>query len=190
MKQTKQQVFGKTLSSMQNRHQGRPAAILGGGPSLPGDMDRLPDGCVLFSVNHHALEIGVPADYLVYNDDPESSTKLWAWVQTFKGMRFSTHETSDVYFDVEVWTGFYSSHTATWLALYMGCNPVLLCGMDCYQGDVKHCHPGEPKSHSHDQPLEHHLRPWREDGLNLLPNVERVRAMSGPLVGVFGAYGE
>lgn len=173
---------------MQGIHQGRPAAILGGGPSLPMDIERLPPNCVLFSVNHHALEIGVPADYLVYNDDPETTAGLWRAVQNFDGLRFSTHQTSDVYFDVDVWTGFYSSHTATWIALYMGCDPVLLCGMDCYQGEVKHCHPGEPKSHTHDLPLDHHVRPWREDGLNLFPQVDRVKALSGPLVNVFGKY--
>lgn len=177
------------MSELQDRFQGRPAAVLGGGPSLPGDLARLPADCVLIAVNYHAFHLCQP-QFMVYNDQPESDPLLKKAVRETNAIRVSPEPSSDIIFDVPVWTGFYSSNTAAWFALWMGCNPVILCGMDCYQGEVKYCHP-----YSHDvpvfhYPLDHHLRPWQEDGRNMLPHVERLRAMSGPLVQVFGAYKE
>lgn len=175
------------LSKLQDAFAGRPAAILGGGPSLPGDMARLPKDCLLIAVNYHALRI-CKADFMVFNDEPDSDPRLEQAVRDFDGVRISPGVWSDVIFDVPVWTGFYSSNTAAWLGCWMGCEPVILCGMDCYQGERVYFH-----EYSHDvpcfhYPLDHHVRPWREEGLALLPHVERVKVMSGPLVDVFGAY--
>lgn len=177
------------MSELREKYAGRPAAVLGGGPSLPGDMQRLPEGCLLIAVNHHAFQLCRP-DYIVYNDHPEAwPDELRELIERGAATRVSPEPTSDVIFDVPVWTGFYSSNTATWFALWCGCDPVLLCGMDCYQGERKYFHEYEDQPHYH-YPLEHHIRPWIEEGVNMLPHVERVRAMSGPLVDVFGLYQE
>jgi hypothetical protein len=103
-------------------------------------------------------------------------------------VRVSPGPTTDISFDVEVWTGFYSSNTAAWFALWLGCDPVILCGMDCYQGEQVYCHPYTGDAPTFHYPLEHHLRPWVEDARNLCPNPKRLRAVSGPLVQVFGQY--
>jgi hypothetical protein len=105
-------------------------------------------------------------------------------------IKVSPGATSDILFDVPAWTGFYSSNTAAWFALFMGCDPVILCGMDCYQGKEVYFHSTKRDCPAFHYPLEHHLRPWIEEGRNLLPHPERLRAMSGPLVNVFGAYQE
>lgn len=177
------------LSRMKDRYSGRPAAVLGGGPSLPGDIARLPKGCLLIAVNYHAFDLCKP-HYMVYNDQPESDPILLKAVEEHKAILVSPEPTSDILFDVQVWTGFYSSNTAAWFALWLGCDPVLLCGMDCYQGPVKYFH-----EYHHDVPvfhygLDHHLRPWVEDARNQCPHPERLRAMSGPLGNVFGYYEE
>jgi hypothetical protein len=185
----------RLMSQLRDMYQGRPAAVLGGGPSLPGDLQKLgvsrdsrPEGMVLIAVNYHAFHL-VQADFMVYNDAPDSSDpRLQAAVESCKAVRVSPDPSTDVIFDVPVWTGFYSSNTAAWLALWMGCEPVVLCGMDCYQGERVYFH-----DYSHDvpcfhYPLDHHIRPWVEEGRNLLPHVERVRVMSGPLMSVFGAF--
>jgi hypothetical protein len=57
--------------------------------------------------------------------------------------------------------------------------------MDCYQGEVKYCHSWVDQP-SHHRSLDEIMRPWIEDGKNLLPNVRNLKAASGPLVGVFG----
>jgi len=175
------------MSQYEGLFAGRPAAVLGGGPSLPGDMARLPDGCVLIAVNYHAFHLCEP-DFMVYNDAPDSDPVLWEAVRKpGRAVRVSQDSSSDVEFDVPVWTGFYSSNTAAWFGLWLGCDPVILCGMDCYQGNEVYFHEynrdyDPPCWH---YPLEDHLRPWKEDGKNLLPHVERVRVMSGPLGTVF-----
>ena len=178
----------KRMSEFKDLYKGVPAAVLGGGPSLPEDLKRVPKNAVLIAVNYHALRL-VDAPFMVYNDEPKTDPELLSGVMKFKGVRVSPDPTSDVEFDVPVWTGFYSSNTAAWLALWMGCDPVILCGMDCYQGDRVYFH-----EYSHDTPcfhypLDHHLRPCKEDGKHLLPHPERVKATSGPLAGVFGLYG-
>lgn len=175
------------LSEMRDRYKGRAAAVLGGGPSLPGDMARLPAGCLRIAVNYHALFLG-PVDFMVYNDTPDTDPLLEAAVMAGEVVRVSAMPITDVYFDVEVWTGFYSSNTAAWFALWLGCDPVILCGMDCYQGGQTYFHPTDRDVPAFHYPLDDHLRPWIEDGRRRLPHAERVRVMSGPLARVFPLY--
>lgn len=175
------------ISVYKGFHLFQSAAVLGGGPSLPADMERLPAGVLLIAVNHHALRLCEP-HYMVYNDDPETDPQLLEAVRTTKALKVSPHSSSDVAFDVPVWTGHYSSNTAAWLGLWLGCNPVILCGMDCYQGDQKYFYPVDEDKPLFHYPLEHHLRPWIEEARNLCPRPGRLRAMSGPLVEVFGGY--
>ena len=174
------------MSELKDRYVGRAAAVLGGGPSLPSDMERLPEGCVLIAVNHHAQLLCQP-DFMVYNDHPSVNADLLRLVEDGRVMRVSNEPTSDVIFDVEVWMGFYSSNTAAWFGVWLGCDPVILCGMDCYQGERKYFHEYVDGPHLH-QEADHYLRPWTEDGRARLIHPERVRVMSGPLVPVFGAY--
>lgn len=175
------------MSEYKNRYVGRTAAVLGGGPSLPGDMERLPNGCLLIAVNHHARLLCQP-DYMVYNDTPDTDPLLKEAVKAKDVTLVSPDPTSDIKFDTDVWTGFYSSNTAAWFALWMGCDPVILCGMDCYQGDNKYFHDYSHDVPSFHYPLDDHLRPWIEDGHRRLPHVERLRVMSGPLARVFPLY--
>jgi hypothetical protein len=175
------------ISEMQDMYKGRPAAVLGGGPSLPGDIARLPENCLLIAVNYHAFHLVKP-DFMVYNDSPEGDSILEEAVRQHQAVMVSPDPSSDVTFDVPVWTGFYSSNTAAWFALWLGCDPVILCGMDCYQGERVYFHPYTHDTPCFHYPLDHHVRPWVEDGRNLLPNVKRLRVMSGPLGQVFPMY--
>ena len=178
------------MSSYRNKYSGRPAAVLGGGPSLPEDIRKLPKGCLMIAVNYHYQAMtGLDPDFMVFNDHLEDLPILSAWVLKTKAVLVSPdREISDIEYDVPVWTGFYSSNTAAWLALWMGCDPVILCGMDCYQGDEVYCHPTDYDHPAFHKPLDHYLRPWIEEGKKLLPHQERLKVMSGPLTQVFGAY--
>jgi hypothetical protein len=165
------------------------AAVLGGGPSLPGDYFRLPVPCTLIAVNHHALRICDP-DYLVYMDDPRKIPELAEGLEVFKGRRINPKpEMSDVILPKgEMWDGGFSSTLATWFALWMGFSTVILCGMDLYQGEKKYFYERTGFYHPvFDAPIENHLRAW---GLAFrhCPRPERIKAMSGPLVDVFGAW--
>lgn len=165
------------------------AAILGGGPSLPGDMARLPKDCTLIAVNHHALRLCKP-DYLVYMDDPAKVAALEAGLAAFRGKKINPKaDLSDVELPKgKMWDAGFSSTFAVWFALWMGFETVILCGMDLYQGKKKYFYERTGFYHPcFDDPLENHVRAWRLV-LKYCPNPERVRAMSGPLVDVFGQW--
>lgn len=182
------------ISEMRDQFVGKSAAVLGGGPSLPGDLARVPESAVLIAVNYHALKLE-QVDFMVFNDDPGEDPRLMGAVQVIQMGGFGRpvlvspyQKYSDVEFDVPVWTGFLSSNTAAWLGLWMGCDPVILCGHDCYQGERVYFHEYEHDCPAFHYPLEHYTRPWTEEGRHLLPHVERVRVMSGPLERVFPRY--
>jgi hypothetical protein len=175
------------LSSLKDKFNHRPAAVLGGGPSLPTDMQRLPEDCILIAVNYHGSYYCAP-DFMVYNDTPETNPLQVKAVREHTAIHVSPEPTSDVIFDVDIWMGHFSSNTAAWFALWLGCDPVILCGMDCYQGAVKHCPPSDYYVPQFDYGLDFFIRPWVEECKNRVPHPERLRAMSGPLVSLFGAY--
>lgn len=167
------------------------AAILGGGPSLPADLARLPEGCALIAVNNHAfypIQFCEP-HFMVYMDDPRKAPDLDQALQEFKGTIVCPFPESHVTLPKgQYYDGGFTSALAVWFALWSDYNPVILCGMDCYQGDVKYCHPRPDFDHPVLRyPLENHLRAWRIVSKHV-PHPERIRAMSGPLVEVFGAY--
>lgn len=165
----------ETLSNLRNRHKGQPAAVLGGGSSLAVDLLRVPPQSIMLSVNQRGLHL-VDCHYMVYLDRPDRFSALLAAINTFQGLKISHQPGSDVDFDVEAWDGGFSAGLATWLACWMGCDPVLLCGMDCYQDERT------PRFSLDDQ-----LRAWR-GALTNMGGHERIRAVSGPLVELFGAY--
>jgi hypothetical protein len=176
------------LSEMRDCFTGMPAAVLGGGPSLPDDLAGVPAEAVLIAVNYHAFYYCQP-DFMVYNDTPETNPLQVQAVREHRAVHVSPEPTTDIVFDVpNVWTGFFSSNTATWFGLWIGCDPVILCGMDCYQGPLKHCPPSTYYSPMFDMPLDFYTRPWVEDCRNSVVHPERIRVMSGPLVDVFGKY--
>ncbi len=178
------------LSSLKDKYQGRPAAVLGGGPSLPTDLERLPKHCVLIAVNYHAFYHCEPR-WMVYLDDPMSNPHMMKIIRDRRVTKVCPDSEfgGSVRMDVEYWRGNVSSTTATWLALWMGCDPVILCGMDCYQGPVKYCHPMEGvHPPAWDYPLADHLRTWLEECKNSVPHPDRIRVMSGPLINLFEKF--
>lgn len=165
------------------------AAILGGGPSLPDDIKKLPKGCALIAVNDHALHFCQP-EYLVHMDNNfDEFPALGETIRNFNGLIVSPFADSNFVLPKgQWWDGGFSSTLATWFACWLEFSPVILCGMDCYQGPVKYCRPRPDFYHPvFDFPLENHLRAWRQ-AFRKCPNPGRIRAMSGPLVDVFGAY--
>jgi hypothetical protein len=187
------------ISMLENCYAYCSAAILGGGPSLSSDLSRIPlpksagfgegsgEGLLLFGCNDHALHVGIMPDYLVVNDDPACKPHLLQAVREFKGLVISPNkEYSDIDLSgVDYWHDL-TSMTACWLADFMGCAPIYLCGMDLYQGDVKYCHDkddGITKA-IYDRTLEQHINHWRK-AFEKLPHPERLHAVSGPLMALF-----
>jgi hypothetical protein len=181
------------LIRMRNRHLGRPAVILGGGPSLPSDLARVPENAVWIGINHHVLELPRLPEYLVFQDDPNQHPHLRAAFDACcKTSIVVSRQMLWTQVDVRGepwWDSGFSSSLATWLGCFMGCDPVLLAGMDLYQGPVKYFHSYDQNSNSlaFRNTLEQQLEIWR-GARKHCPNWKRIRAMSGPLVELFGAW--
>jgi hypothetical protein len=180
------------LADMQNRHAGKPAAILGGGPSVEKDMMSLRSQCVNFAINDHVFHIGVLPDYMVFMDDPSIKPELLRIAENGfpSGLRVTELL---AYTDVDLRgvprPDARSGIFATWMALWFGCDPILLCGMDLYTHGSRYCHDRDDfMGHKpiYDEPLEEHLRGWRK--LCNYRGWHRIHAISGPLVSIFGSY--
>jgi hypothetical protein len=176
-----------SISDLQDIHAGRPAAVLGGGPSLPEDLKQIPTGCVLISVNQHALQL-VKADYLVFLDDPLTEPDLLEAIRAFEGIKVSRRrEWADVELGPPVAKrrmGQYTGHVAALFAEWLGCDPLLLLGMDCYQGGQIYFYQ-RPRWRQRRLTMAKALGGWKQVKKDSL-HPERIKAVSGPLVDVFG----
>jgi len=178
-----------SIRQYENFYGGRPIAVLGGGPSLPADLAHVPAHGVTIAVNHHALLL-METDFMVFCDDPANIPALQAAIRNFSGLRISPQEAwSDFILDARWWDGGFSSALAVWAACWFGGDPVLLCGMDCYQGSVKYFYDRyleEPGSRhpAHEFGLEANLAAWRP-AFHCCPRPERITALSGPLREIF-----
>lgn len=166
---------------------GIPAAVLGGGPSLPDDIRKLPRECLMIAVNDHAFHHCMP-HVMVYQDHLKFAPAVANALEDFEVVVVCPWANSDVKLPKGWWDGNQSSCLAAWYACWIGASEVILCGMDCYQGKEKYCHPRPGFDHPIFRvPVEKHLELWR-GAFDACPNPERIRAMSGPLTQVFGAY--
>jgi hypothetical protein len=174
------------IAALKDEHKDMPGAVLGGGPSLYADLGRLPIGTVMISVNHHALKY-TWASYMVFWDSPKSNQAMLAAVHNYQGIKASPlAEWTDVDLSgAEWWRGCFSSHLATWLACWTGCDPVLLAGMDCYRNAMPAG--ADVRDNAYKMPLSEHLDGWRP-ALEKCDHPERIKAVSGPLVDVFGRF--
>lgn len=178
-----------SIHDLRDKHTGRPAAVLGGGPSLPADLERVPAGSVLIGVNQHALRL-VKTDYLVFLDDPMRFPILRTAVESFDGIRVTRRKgwgDVDLQGEFRIWMGQLSGHLGAWFAYWLGCAPILLCGMDCYQGEQKYFYGDQRSGTGFHAQLLTNLNGWREVQ-RMCPHSERFRAVSGPLVEIFGVY--
>jgi len=145
---------------VKDRHSGKVAAILGGGPSLHKDLKRVPSGAIFFAVNHYDADI--ETDYTVYND-----RHTFEFIKPSNSVTLSRFPESDVQMPYE--TGVLSIILAARTAREMGCAPILLCGCDCTGNHAKQ-----------DVDIDWYLDKWRKE------NLEDIRAVSGPLQQLFG----
>lgn len=187
-----------SITLLKEKHGSAPVAILGGGPSLPNDLKRLPDNAVLIGVNHHYTKL-TAAQYCVFMDHPKPYgnnefnliNTLATLNDTIKISQYIQY--SDYVLDANFWDGGFSSTLATWLGSYISSGPVLLCGMDCYQnGNYFYKLSSEMKKLLSTRPqykngIEPHLKAWRP-ALTHIEKPERIKAMSGPLIELFGGY--
>lgn len=180
----------RPLSDLVHAHVGRPALVMGGGLSLPEHVAHAPANSVFISANQHGCLVR-KCDYIVAADGteemktwPVDGRRLGIWDHGAPIISMRRNLADFVIFQAPVNN---SGVIATWVAWVMGCAPILLAAMDCYQGGTYH-HDPKAQSSGRSQTLSQHLDKWRA----LTPHVPgaMIRAMGGILVAkrVFTAY--
>ena len=172
------------FSVLRDRHKGRPAVILGAGPSLPGQIHLIPEGAVRIAVNERPSTL-FACDYIVFYDDNTEPL-----VKGYGGEQISPYGRSDYQVDDSAWFGGSSSHTAVFMACLMGCAPVILMGMDLYQGDREYFDDPQGRkfrSSASRLPLKEHMDMWSV-AVERCPDSHVIKAAGGPLVEIFGEY--
>src|SRR5690606_30099168 len=130
----------RLLNELVPQVQGRPAVILGGAPSLPHDLAQLNlNDAVYFSANHHGAMIR-ECDYIVYVDPQHQVT---GENMQKKMSAFGLPTISPVFgcdYRMPNWNAARflgnSGMHAIWAAVLLGANPIIVTGMECYQGGV------------------------------------------------------
>lgn len=110
-------------------YRGRPAVILGGGPSLLSDLERVPGDALRIGVNDHAGHV-TRVDYSVFLDKP--SLSFYALLPK-DAPTISFYDVADYRLTRTVPDYGFTAGTATWVAQLLGCDPVILAGFDCHQ---------------------------------------------------------
>jgi hypothetical protein len=200
----------KNIVEYRDHYTGRPGIVIGGGAAAPRQIASLPadviNDAVLYAVNHHAFHLLPPhyIDHVVYMDNPlrdrhKALANIAGAVRNLDSERVLTHPgrisqnpgVSSFGLPFKgFWDGGFSSTLATWCACYMGCDPVILVGMDCYQvrnekGSLYL--DGSPDPQAAKNPLKDHIAAWRP-ALDHCPHPDRIVAAGGPLVEIFGRY--
>lgn len=167
---------------------GRPGVAMGGGVSLPEQAARAPAGAVFVSANQHGCFLR-PCDYIVACDDlsvrgfkhPDGRTVR---IRDLATKIISSRRSMADYHVVNTPVN-NSGMVAAWALWAMGCAPVLLAGMDCFQGGTYFHDRGGKSSGTHLQ-LVHHLNKWRK--LRAAIPAAPLRSLGGPLLELFPAY--
>ena len=162
------------LTQFKNVKSDKICAILGGGPSLLGDLYRLPAEIDLIGVNQHALLL--PLDLLVFSDEP-----IWGLVKDHPCLKTSHHRIND---HRHIWSGIcpdfgLSGAKALWIADFLGYNQILLCGFDGYQSERRYWHDGPDEKHKNNA-WQRDLRVFEHTRITM-QHPERVKILSGPL---------
>lgn len=167
-----------TLTKLVHAHWGRPAVVMGGGPTLPDDMAKCPQGALLISANEHGCKL-TKCDYIVCCDEIEKKvrpyntpiigTKLWADYRVFEKVVPN------------------SGALACMVAWVMGCAPIIIAGCTLYQG-ATYWHSHGATSTGQLLTLDRHLARWSRLR-DLFPNA-MFRVTGGPLEALFPLYSD
>ena len=108
-------------------------AVLGGSISLPDDLLKLKNNCLLMSVNHHALNYA-KCDFIVFMDDVEKQKRLEEALEKTDATKIAFYNSKYTdYFSVYQSPNFPTSgHFAAWVASYITTGTIYLCGFSLY----------------------------------------------------------
>lgn len=160
--------------ALAQRHPGQPIAVLGGGVSLPRHVKALPDNCIRISVNEHGAKL-TQCHYIVALDNIEAKLRPYGvpiiGPKPWADYQFTAHP------------GYGNSGMeAVWAAAQMGAHPIIVCGMDLYQGGT-YWHDKAAESSGTQTPTSKQVELWRRVRVSA-----EVRVMGGPLTELWPKY--
>ena len=142
------------------------------GPSLPAHLEKLPTGCALFGINHHASRL-VDCDYIVFNDE-----HTWELVKDLPGKKISQFAgKNDIL--VEGHKNALSAIVAMREARDMGFDEIYIAGADCSDAGFYPQYVGG----KHPRTERAHLKHW------MFEDFTNVWVMGGPLQRFAPLYG-
>lgn len=175
---------GRLVSALYRAHEGRPAIVVGGGPSAPAQLEQLRHlDAVIVSANAHAWKLGLGAHFIACKDHrhTESKLEMEGLLRPYGVPIVSRHHWAD--FRLTQWPiQGNSGQIALGLAVLMGCRPVIPIGFDCYQSGT-YFHDADAKNVSNGlRPTMWTMRYRRMAGkLEMSP----IRVFPGPLRDAF-----
>ena len=172
-----------------------PIVIVGGGPSALEDLKRAPKSSLIISTNHHAYAAGLIPDFMVFIDDPKEVPQIKSAIErrNVESTKIISprKDYSDYHLDINVWGGGDTGMKSCFLACYMTQGPVILCGIDCYQGDKRYFHDDVnlPDQFPRDQTKRYLIR-WEKafHPLQGCVDPKRIFASSGILTQIFPTW--
>lgn len=150
----------RTVRDLVGFGHGVPAVIMGGGPSLDAAIPQCPSAAIYVSVNAHGCK------YFLRHPDPErrvslivACDKIESKVKPFGLPMVSRHLFAE--FRILFMPAPSSGMTAAWVARLAGCTPIILTGMDLYDGAT---YADDPTARSNSFTLapRQHLRRWQQ----------------------------
>lgn len=165
----------RTVRSLVLKHVGRTAVILGGGPSLAKHVHECPIDALYIAVNDHGLRLlkdrpklaPRAASYVVACDKIEERARADIGMKDWPGPARDGQPWGLPVISRHMWADYRltfmpasnSGMAAAWLARLMGCAPIILTGMDLWNGKTYHDAPNA-RSSGHTIADTQHLRRW------------------------------
>lgn len=165
------------LAELALKYSGRPIVAMGGGVNLPSGLEQCPETAIYLSANEHGALLQ-PVDFIVCLDQIEEKLRQFS-VPIIGRPHWCDYRIQD-------WEDIGNSGvTAAWVAWVLGGHPIILAGMNCYQGGTYH-HDPDARSTGNLRTLEDHEERWKALSGHLPGAV--VRSCSGPTVDIFGQW--
>lgn len=167
---------------------GRPAIIVGGGPSAPEQLEQIRGNAsfLVISANGHAAKLGLQADYVFCKDHVHTETKqLMEPCVRPLGAPIVSHLYWAEYRTPKWPVQGNSGMQAIALAAMLGCAPIIPIGFDCYQeGTYFH----DPKAKNVSAGKKPGYWQNRYGRLKLRLEGAAIRSVGGPLTATFEPY--
>lgn len=164
----------RTVRDLVLEHAGRPAVVMGGGTTLAKYIEQAPLNALYLSVNDHGLrlfkdhpELNRRVDYVVCADGIEERVRRDVGFKDLPGPARDGTPWNVPVVARHMWGDYRltympapnSGMAAAWLARLMGCAPIILMGMDLWEGATYHDAPKAKSTGKSAHPTKH-LERW------------------------------